>query len=157
MTRLTMRQARQLGILPGKKKVDQLKVRHSAVQWDAKTFPGGIWLQMPEIPPSLNVWKNWHWSKQGRYKKELTEAIRGLALAMKLPRYQRATVQTVIYFPVHRVRDPSDNYNQKFLADALVRGGILEDDRGDWMRFEVPKLEVDRDRPRVEVFIWERG
>ncbi len=90
------------------------------------------------MPPSLKVWKNWHWVKQGRYKKGLTEAIRGLA--MKLPRYHRATVQAIIYFPVQRIRDPADNYNQKFLMDALVRGGILED---------------DRERPRIEVFIWE--
>lgn len=153
MTRLSVSQARQLGILPGKKKSP--KAITPAVQWDAKTFPGGIWLQVPEVPPSLNEWMHWHWSKQARYKKELTEAIRGLALAMKLPRYLRATVQPVIYFAVHRVRDPSDNYNQKFLADALVRGGILADDRGDWVRFEVPKLVVDKLRPRVEVFIWE--
>lgn len=154
MTRLSEAQARKLGILvaPVKKKKP---VRVSLVQWDAKLIPGGVWIQVPFVPPSLNVWKNWHWSKQHEYKQELTDAIRGLVMAMRLPRYRLATVQVIIYFPVRRIRDPSDNYNQKFLMDALVVGGVLEDDRGEWVQVMVPKLELDRERPRMEVFIWE--
>ncbi|TYO95140.1 hypothetical protein [Desulfallas thermosapovorans] len=153
MTRIGEARARELGLLPGQAKKKKT-VRVSQVQWDARHIPGGVWIQVPHVPPSLNVWKNWHWAKQQRYKQDLTEAIRGLVLAMKLPRYRRATVQVIIYFPVRRIRDPADNYNQKFLMDALVRGGILEDDRGDWVRVMVPKLDIDRDRPRMEVFVW---
>ncbi|HBX22645.1 MAG TPA: hypothetical protein DEF34_03255 [Desulfotomaculum sp.] len=152
MTRLSEAQVRKLGILPTKK---PKPVRVSSVQWDARLIPGGVWLQIPHVPPSLNVWKKWHWSKEQEYKQELTDAIRGLVMAMRLPWYRLATVQVIIYFSVRRIRDPADNFAPKQLMDALVQGGILEDDRGDWVQVMVTKLEIDRERPRTEVFIWE--
>jgi hypothetical protein len=159
MTRLTERQARQLGIIPApskKKKSHIAKIHFPAVQWDAKTFPGGIWLQVPFVPPSLNEWKNWHWGKQGRYKKDLYQAVRMLALAVKLPKYEQATVQIVYYHATNRRRDPADNWAPKFLMDALVRGGILVDDSGDKVYVPPVGMEVDPVRPRTEVFVWGR-
>ena len=153
MTRLTMHQARQLGLLSAKKKRE---VPRPAVQWDAKTFPGGMWLQVPQLPPSLNEWKNWHHMKQGRYKKELTEAVASLKMAFRLPRYEKATVQVIYYFPTVRRRD-ADNYSGKFLLDAIKNGGLIMDDNSGVIELPEPKLELDKQRPRVEVFIWERG
>lgn len=155
MTRLTMSQARQLGILPAKKKRDIPKIIQKAVQWDAKIFPGGIWLQVPEIPPSLNEWKNWHPMKQRKYKRELTTAVSSLKMAFRLPRYERALIQIIYYFPTVRQRD-ADNYSGKFLLDAIKNGGLIMDDNSGVIDLPEPQLEVDRYRPRVEVFIWER-
>lgn len=108
------------------------------------------------MPPSLNVWLNWHWAKQGRYKKELIAAVRGLVLAFKLPRYYRATVQIIYYHQTQRRRDPVDNYAPKFLMDALVKGGVLLDDNGDLVKVPSVGMEFDAVSPRTEVFIWER-
>ncbi|MCG8400083.1 MAG: hypothetical protein MJA84_00635 [Firmicutes bacterium] len=157
MTRISEARARELGILPPKKGSKIMPKNMPTVQWDARLIPGGVWLQIPQVPPSLNVWSKWHWAKQQMHKQELTDAISGLVMAMRLPRYRLAKVQVIICFPVRRVRDPSDNYNQKFLMDALVAGGILEDDRGEWVQVMVPKLEVDRERPRTEVFVWKNN
>ena len=152
MTRLSKTQARKLDILPTRDKKPK-PVRVYPVQWDAKIIPGGIWIQVPQIPPSLNVWMRWHWSKQQRYKQELTDAIRGLVMAMRLPRYRLATVQIIYYFSTVRRRD-ADNMTPKFVLDALVRGGVLEDDRADWIKLPEPRMEVDKDKPRMEIFIW---
>lgn len=159
MTRLSLKQARALGIIPGpapthggKKHRNQPKILYSS-QWDAKTFPGGMWLQVPFVPPSLNEWKNWHWAKQGRYKDELYQAVRLLALAAKLPRYERAVVQIIYYHATNRRRDPADNWAPKFLMDALVAGGILADDNGDLVTVQVG-MKVDPEKPRTEIFIW---
>ena len=154
MTRLSKAQARQLGIIAGKKKKDIPKVVRRPVQWDAKTFPGGIWLQLPEVPPSLNVWKNWHWGRQHRYKKDLYQAVRMLALAAKLPQYERAVVQVVYYHRTNRRRDPADNWAPKFLMDALVAGGILVDDCGSLVNVQPVDMKVDPEKPRTEIFIW---
>jgi Holliday junction resolvase RusA-like endonuclease len=70
--------------------------------------------------------------------------------------YRRATVQIIYYFKTRRRRDPQDNYAPKFLMDALVKSGILEDDNGELVKVSTPEIEIDRERPRTEVFIWGR-
>ena len=158
MTRLSVRQARQLGILPGpraRQRKPAAKIALSLVQWDAMTFPGGIWLQVPFVPPSLNVWKCWHWSEQASYKRQLTDAVTWLVRAKRLPMFKRATVQIIYYHSTNRRRDPADNWAPKFLMDALVQGGILVDDNGDLVKVPPVGMEFDPERSRTEVFIWE--
>ena len=158
MTRLSVKQARAMGInIPGPapKSRAQPKVQLHQVQWDATAIPGGVWLQIPQIPPSLNEWKNWHWSRQSRYKQELTDAIKLLTLAARLPKYERATVLIKYYFPDGRARD-KDNYSGKFLLDAIRYAGIIADDNSGVIDLPEPVFEVDQLRPRVEVFIWEK-
>ena len=79
-----------------------------------------------------------------------------LKMAFKLPQYKFATVQIIHYFATVRRRD-ADNMAPKFALDALVRGGILEDDRDDWIKVMPPGMECDRERPRTEIFIWEEA
>jgi hypothetical protein len=114
-----------------------------------------LWLQVPFVPPSLNDWVNWHWGKQRRYKQDLTDAVCGLKVAMKLPKFYRATVQIIYYHSTNRRRDPADNWAPKFLMDALVQGGILVDDNGDLVKVPPVGMEFDPGRPRTEVFVWE--
>lgn len=154
MTRLTQKQARQLGILPTKGKNTIHKTNNCLVRWDVKTFTGGVWLQVPFVPPSLNEWKNWHWAKQGKYKKDMVNAVLMLSLVCRLPKYERATVQIIYYHRTNRRRDPADNWAPKFLMDALVQGGILVDDNGKLVDVQPMGMEVDPRRPRTEVFIW---
>ena len=125
------------------------------VTWDARIIPGGAWVQIPEIPPSLNVWSRWHWAKRKRYLDQLTKDIGQLARAMKLPRFERATVQVVYCFRDKRLRD-KDNYSGKFMLDALRHAGVLAEDNSEVLSLPEPAFEVDRERPRVEVFIWGR-
>ena len=139
-----------------KRRKTEERKRRQACQWEVGTFPGGIWLQIPEIPPSLNVWQNWHPMKRHRYKKELAGAIKLLALAAGRPGYRLATVQIIYYFPDARPRDIIDNYCPKFLMDALVNAGILDDDRSGWVEVPRPESRMDRKKPRTEVFVWGR-
>lgn len=78
-------------------------------------------------------------------------------MALKLPRYHKAVVQIIYYCKTKRRRDPSDNYAPKFLMDALVQGGILVDDSGDLVDVAPVKIELDREGPRTEIFIWEQS
>lgn len=140
----------------GKRASKPVTLPLAQAQWDAKLFPGGVWIQIPFSPPSMNEWKNWHWGKQGKYKDELSDAISKLAICFGLPQFERATIQFIHHFKTNRLRDPQDNYAPKFLMDALVRAGILVDDNGELVTVPVAELKVDKEKPRSEIFIWRR-
>lgn len=125
----------------------------TTAQWDARVTDDRVWIQVPEIPPSLNEWKGWHHMKQHKYKQELYDQVKKLAIAFKIPRLKYAVVSITYYFPSRQRRDIIDNYAPKFLMDALVNGGVLEDDRSDWVEVPRPVAEYDRERARVEIKI----
>ena len=161
--RLTNADIKRLGIvidgdrghIDRKQKPKPVTVKVPVVQWDAKIIPGGVWIQIPFPPPSLNVWKNWHWSKQAEFKTELAEAIRLLAIERRLPQFHQARIEITHYFKTKRRRD-TDNYCQKFIGDALVRAGILNDDNTELVEVPEPVLKVDKERPRTEIFVYEK-
>lgn len=161
MTRISTRQAKALGIIPGpkvpakKKQKAKKKEPETAAQWDVRVIPGGIWIQIPRIPPSLNEWSRWHWAKRDRYLKKLVWDLEWLVKAFGLPRFEAATVQVVYYFRTSRGRD-KDNYSGKFILDALRYAGVILDDRAELISLPEPEFRVDRERSRTEIFIWER-
>ena len=153
MTRLTVKQARELGIIPQAPKVARIQPVTKA-KWDAKRIDGGVMLVIPENMPSFNQWKNWHWARQAQYKKELTEHIAALTLLVGRPMYQLARVEVVHYFRTRRRRD-QDNQTPKFLLDALRYAGVIVEDHSEVLQLEPPRFELDRESWRTEVFIWQ--
>ncbi len=130
--------------------------KRPAASWDAYLLPGGLWLAIPFIPPSQNQYLRWHWAKRKRYLDGLGADLARLALARRLPAFEQATVQVSYIFPDRRHRD-KDNYNGKFILDALRRAGILTDDRAELVSLPEPEFLLDRERPRTEVWIWDAG
>jgi len=157
MTRLSARQARKLGILPNPVLVKR-KTIAAANQWDAKIIsrsPGSCtWIKIPLLPPSLNEWSRWYWAKRDRYLKELSGNVAWLAKYAHLPRFEIATVQVVYYFRDARQRD-KDNYNGKFLLDALRYASIIARDDAEVLSLPQPDFRVDRESPHTEIFVWE--
>lgn len=94
---------------------------------------GIVLLLMPEIPPSQNVYMRWHWAKRKNYLDELVFAFTKLRMSTRgyIPP-ERAEVQIKYFFKDNRRRD-KDNYNGKFILDALRKAGfIVEDHAGCW-------------------------
>lgn len=120
--------------------------------WDAYILPDGVWLALPLIPPSQNQYLRWHWSKRKRYLDQLSRDMSLLAISCRCPRFKSATVHITYFFPDKRHRD-KDNYNGKFLLDALRRANILEDDRAELVNLPQPEFEIDRHYPRTEIWI----
>lgn len=120
--------------------------------WDAYVLPDGLWLALPLIPPSQNQYLRWHWARRKRYLDQLGQDIAWLAAARRCPRFRQAVVQIEYFFRDRRSRD-KDNYNGKFLLDALRRAGILEDDRADLISLPEPEFNLDRHYPRTEIWI----
>lgn len=126
--------------------------KHTLAKWDAEKREDGVFLVIPEIHPSVNVWKGWHWAKRGRYLRELTENITWLVLARKLPLTRNAIVEITYFFPDRRRRD-TNNYTPKFLLDALVYAGLILDDNAKEIRQPEPRFEIGGEYFRTEVLI----
>ena len=114
---------------------------------------GGAWIIIiPLLPPSLNKWIRMHIQARKRFKDQLTEDLWKLKTAFRVPQFGKCTVQIRYYFPQARRRD-ADNYAGKTLLDSLRYAGILTDDDHKTITLPEPVIEVDRLRPRTEVWI----
>lgn len=99
----------------------------------------------PEMAPSLNEWKTWHWARQERerqayqtvYEAELTRK------GNKCPRgFARVEIHAVLIYPTGRRRD-SDNAGavlKKWFQDSLVHLRIIPDDTADRCHFHTPRI-----------------
>ncbi|MDR3599389.1 MAG: hypothetical protein P4L49_02720 [Desulfosporosinus sp.] len=126
-------------------------------KWDALVNPEpplSIWICIPELPPSLNVWSRKHWRVRHALVEEMTNNLRLLAMAYKIPRIEKAEVRLVYFFRDNRRRDP-DNYAPKFLLDGLRKSGIIAEDNFKVLRLPQPEFKVDGKNPRTEVWITE--
>lgn len=156
--RISIKEARDRGLIPpAAKKAKTGKVYLTKAQWDAQKIPGGIMIIIPENMPSLNIWKGWHWGKQDRFKEQMTNNLRSLALTVGRPRFERASVQITHYFRVNRRRDSGDNYAPKFVLDALKNAGVLVDDNAEVLRVPEPVFKVDAEAWRTEIVITQLG
>jgi len=155
VTRLTLSQAKEMGIIPAPKSRKQRtgNVHITKAKWDAKRIDGGIVLVIPESMPSLNEWKLWHWAKQQRFKSRLSDNITLLALTLNRPRFEMARVEVVHYFRTNRRRD-TDNMAPKFLLDALHGAGVLVDDNSEVLELPEPVFKVDSTAWRTEIYVY---
>ena len=103
---------------------------------------------------NLNNYRNAHHRVLNTVKRNFTDII----LSMELPRvkYERVRVWYRIYPPTKRKYDLMNVVSvvDKFLMDAITKRGIIPDDNIDHV--VMPKAEamqVDRENPRVDVFI----
>lgn len=153
MTRLSVKQAQALGIIPGPKPKKQ-SLNVTKAKWDAERMPGGVKFIIPENMPSLNVWKNWHWAKQMEYKDYLTRCIHDLTFITGKPQYEKAKIEITHYFRVNRDRD-FDNAAPKFLLDALRYARVIQEDHSGVLQLPEPVFKMDRVCWRTEVSVWE--
>ena len=121
--------------------------------------------RLPVLPPSLNVWRHWHWAKQDRERKAFQTMLWAVLneKGNKCPRGLEAVdLHAVLCFPTKRGRD-SDNYGAvlwKWVQDTLTQEGVIPDDTADRCTAHAPQLLqgpettmlliVPRDESRVE-------
>lgn len=115
-----------------------------------------VTLVIPGDPPSLNQ------ALSGRLRDRIREKVQwqrwtyAAWLEAGRPVYQRPEVSIVCYFATNRTRD-AENYTMKALIDALTRAGAWDDDNADVYLQHRAELLIDRNNPRVEITITERG
>ena len=156
MVRLSLKEAKALGFLPGIAKPKKpKKVYVSKAKLDVRNVDGGIVLVVPENMPSLNEWMRWHWAKKKRYLDRLTKNFTDLAMVLGWPIFQRARVEVIHYFRTSRRRDSGDNYAPKFILDALRYAGVLAEDNSEVLKVPEPIFRVDKECYRTEIWIYD--
>lgn len=110
-------------------------------------------LELSGVPPSLNDWMRLPGPLQHAAMQPWFEAIREAAAAVKAPRFGRARVEVLYWFPTDQRRD-RDNFVPKFLLDGLRYAGVLEDDDFTHVELAGPWWAgVDAERPRTTIVV----
>ena len=138
------------------------------VENENKEFNGGtmrkIKLVIPLLPVSLNTTQGWFYHHDlWRYNEEIETWDNAVMYALmsdygpiKLkPIIKKANITIKFYFETNRARDKDNYAGFKPLLDAL-KGRVIQDDRDDWVKVDW-ELLVDRDNPRTEIIVEERG
>jgi adenosylmethionine-8-amino-7-oxononanoate aminotransferase len=99
---------------------------------------------IPAVPPSLNEWRKWHWSKQSKARQEWQQMVCALLheKGNVRPTCERIRVRSVLSFKLNRRRD-SDNFGAvlaKWTQDAFTLDGLIPDDTHDRCTFEPPVI-----------------
>lgn len=119
-----------------------------------------IKLVIPKLThPSLNEWTKLKWYAKRDLKEEwdfeiMTALRKETSRAVLVSLIKKASITIKYYFSSDRKRD-RDNYSPKFLQDGLV-GRVIQDDNDKLVKVEW-ELRVDRDNPRTEIIVEERG
>jgi Holliday junction resolvase RusA-like endonuclease len=105
---------------------------------------------------NLNVYRNAHYQTlnkvKQRYKEAMTEQIKAL------PKLNQIQIGYRLYPKTRRLCDISNilAIHDKFFCDALQELGKLEDDNYLYLNTVTYSMgEVDKENPRVEIYIWE--
>jgi Holliday junction resolvase RusA-like endonuclease len=105
---------------------------------------------------NLNAYRNWHHHVNNmlktRYKDLMKDQIEGLKLQTPI------SVEFTLYKGSKRKMDKGNTFTvqSKFLYDALVEYGCIEDDNDEHIYDEIlRKTEYDKENPRVEFIIRE--
>lgn len=92
-------------------------------------------------------------------KKANQKAVRNAILTAKLSKvYKYPIALKITWYEPNKRRD-IDNivFAIKFIQDALVQMGIIENDSQKFLNRILHEVQVDKDNPRIEVEIIERG
>lgn len=82
---------------------------------------------------SLNVFRNLHHYSKNKFKQDYHEVVR--EWVQELPKFKTLRPKYKLYFNNNRKKD-LDNYTfplHKFLMDALVEEGVIEEDNYDYV------------------------
>jgi len=106
-------------------------------------------LEIPKVPPSLNTYKDLHWSARGKLQRIWDmEVIAGKSRRWKAP--SKACVRIIYHFQTVRKRD-KDNYTPKLILDALKHCGVIIDDSADVLDVDWGFGETGEERTVITV------
>ena len=92
-------------------------------------------------------------------KKRNQKAVRNAILATKLLKVSKYPITLKITWYEPNKRRDIDNivFATKFIQDALVQMGVIENDSQKFIDALVHDVKIDKENPRIEVEIIERG
>lgn len=113
-----------------------------------------IKLTIDEIPASLNVWSNWHWSKKAEYKVYWENLILEQVKNNKLKRTKGKVNIVLTFYFKHTLRD-LDNFVIKGLIDGLKRC-LIQDDSVEYIERIILEFGGKKDKNKTEIKIFSK-
>jgi len=109
--------------------------------------------ELPTLNEEINGAKK-HWSYYAKKKKEWTNLVAWQAKKMAKIKEYPITFE-INWYMKNKKKDP-DNvaFAKKYIFDGLVTAGVLENDGSKQITGWTEVISLDRDNPRVEVFIF---
>jgi Holliday junction resolvase RusA-like endonuclease len=95
-----------------------------------------------------------HWAKGGTLKKQTTQLVAWEAKTQHLKPMEICSIRIRCYEP--DMRRDSDNVQSgavKPILDGLKLAGIIKDDSRKYVKLTMLPVELDKENPRVEVWI----
>jgi len=127
-----------------------------AIKFTCKLFPGVN--QIPKFPSIKNPWARAAALGKIRdvYQDHVQWCIEEVLGGQPAPRWESAEMEITLHFPDRRHRD-IDNFSggggYKWLQDAVVKAGVIADDRAGILKPRPPTFDIDRENPRCEVIV----
>ena len=107
--------------------------------------------------PSLNqviAASKKHWSHYAKEKKRWTNTVYAEALSQKLkPVSGPVWIRCEHYLKNRRVDPDNKAIGLKYVLDGLQVAGVLPEDNMDWIIGFIHTFEIDKDNPRLEVYL----
>ena len=101
-------------------------------------------ITITDVPPSQNIYKNWHWAKQRKEKIKWEYIIRSYSdkwgVWMSLSYAHKVTI--TFYFPDKRRRDKDNYVYFKGILDGLKNAGMIRDDSEKEIDVVYPPLKL---------------
>lgn len=94
--------------------------------------------------------------KAAAMKREYTDRVSEAAIAQDMPTFKQPVFVVIDWFERDKRRDPDNiRFAAKFILDGLVRAGVIINDNQRWILGIEDRYFVDRDKPRVQVTIYD--
>ena len=95
-----------------------------------------------------------HYMVYANQKKDFTALT--MIYTRKAKKIKGLNDYTFVWYRKNRRSDPDNiSVGVKYIFDGLIKGGVLENDGWSQVNTITHKFKVDKDKPRVEIFISE--
>ena len=114
--------------------------------------------ELPAINEIIATTKS-HWSKYSRVKKANTNIVAAEALKQKLSPISNRVDIVFFHYRKNKRKDP---YNvaggaAKIILDGLVKSGVIKNDTMEFVNTLVHCFEICKQKPRIEVMLYENS
>ena len=95
-----------------------------------------------------------HYMAYANQKKDFTALT--MIYARKAKKIEGINDYTFVWYRKNKRSDPDNiSVGVKYIFDGLIKGGVLENDGWSQVNTITHKFKVDKDKPRVEVYVSE--
>lgn len=116
-------------------------------------------LDIPRPAMTANDQRRWHWTKVRKAKAQMQTLVWVAAKQARIAPYTVPVAVRVCWYTPNAIRRDTDALGPflKAAQDGLVQAGVVVDDDSRHIRSATTVIDMDRERPRIEITITEEN